>query len=233
MSSFKYLLALLSLLTFHAKSQEFTGIDKSDEQAVLSEEDQTPIPFLSSAALLIDYGKLFGQFLDAESKYELGTQFELKNRFVVLGEYGYATLNPAGAYQNTDYESEGSYFRVGLGYKIDMTTKNNLYFSVRYAKALYSDRGVIDITSASGIFNDLIYPFERTGLSAEWYELSMSSEARLWKGLYAGFHLRLRIMNKYDQQEPLDVYAIPGYGRTFDRSIPALNLYLKYAFERF
>lgn len=221
------------LLTFHAKAQDAMPSSQSDKPEVDSEGDQISMPFVSSVALSVDYGKLFGQFLNTESKYELGTQVELKNRLVLIGEYGYATLNPDGAYQDTDYTSTGSYYRAGLGYKIDMTQKNNLYFSVRYARAFHSDKGVIDITSASGIYNDLADPFERTGLSAQWYEVAMSSEARLWKGLYAGFHLRLRIMDKYDQQEPLDVYAIPGYGRTFDRSIPALNLYLKYAFERF
>ena len=190
-------------------------------------------PTLSSIALSVDYGKLFGQFLNTESKYEFGGQVEFKDRFVFVGEYGFSTLTPNGAYQNTDYQSEGSYFRLGLGYKIPFDSKHNFYFSARYARADFSDQGAIDITSATGIFVDLHEPFKRDVLSAQWYEVVMSSEARLWKSLYAGFHLRLRIMDKYDKQEPLDVYSIPGYGRTFDRSIPALNLYMKYALERF
>lgn len=195
--------------------------------------EETKKPFLSSLAISVDYGKLAGQLLNTESKYEFGGQVELMDRVVAIGEYGFSTLNPNGAYQNTDYQSEGNYFRIGLGYKIDFKPKNNLYFSVRYAKSSFEDMGTIDITSASGIYNDLNEPFVRKGLSAQWFEVVMSSEARLWKSLYAGFHLRLRIMDKYDEQEPLDVYSIPGYGRTFDRTIPALNLYLKYALERF
>lgn len=190
-------------------------------------------PFLSSIAVSVDYGKLAGQFLNTESKYEFGGQVELKDRFILIGEYGFSTLTPNDAYQNTDYQSEGSYYRVGLGYKVDFTAKNNIYFSARYAMASFKDRGTINITSASGIYDDLLEPFSRNDLSAQWFEVVMSSETKLWKSLYTGFHLRFRIMDKYDKQEPLDVYSVPGYGRTFDRTIPALNLYVKYALERF
>lgn len=221
MSNSRFLLIFLVLLAIQASAQD--SLQSAPARR----------PFLSAGAVSIDYGKLFGQFLDSESKLEAGGQVEFKGRYVVIGEFGHAQLTPNGAYQHTDYQSEGSYFRIGLGYKIDITPKNNLYFSARYARASFSDQGVINITSASGIFADIEDPFDRTGLSAQWYEAVMSSEARLWKGLSAGFHLRLKIMDKYDKQEPLDVYSVPGYGRTFDRSIPALNLYLKYAFERF
>ncbi|SMD37850.1 hypothetical protein SAMN04488029_3488 [Reichenbachiella faecimaris] len=220
MLNFKCFVLFLMIASYQAIGQ--------DSLNVISEQK----PFLSSIAASVDYGKLVGQFLSTESKYEFGGQAEFKDKVVVIGEYGFSTLTPNGAYQNTNYQSEGNYFRVGLGYKIDFTAKNNLYFSVRYAMADFKDQGAIDITSASGIYDDLIEPFSRNGLSAQWYEVVMSSEAKLWKGLYAGFHLRLRIMDKYDKQEPLDVYSIPGYGRTFDRTIPALNLYLKYALER-
>lgn len=227
MSSFKYLLLLFTLVSFSVMGQ--------DSLQVISDpiEEQMPKPVLSSIAFSVDYGKLVSQFLKTESKYEFGGQIEFKDRWAVLGEYGFSTLNPNGAYQNAEYQSEGSYFRAGFGYKIDFTPKNNLYFSARYARADFKDQGTIDISSASGLYNDLNEPFRREGLSAQWYELVMSSEAKVWKSLYAGFHLRLRIMDKYDKQEPLDVYSIPGYGRTFDRTIPALNLYIKYAIERF
>lgn len=227
MLSFRKLFILLVFVSFQSMGQD--SLQVADEQLIAE-----PVkPFLSSIAFSVDYGKLIGQFLKTESKYEFGGQFEFKDRFVLIGEYGFSTLNPNGAYQNTDYQSDGYYYRMGLGYKIDFTAKSNLYISARYASAEFKDQGTIDISSASGLYNDLIDPFRREGLSAQWFELVMSSETRLWKSLYAGFHFRFRILDKYDEQTPLDVYAIPGYGRTFDRTIPAVNLYIKYAIERF
>ena len=221
MWNFKSLVFLMLLASFQSFGQD--SLDVASKYK----------PFLSSIAVSVDYGKLAGQFLNTESKYEFGGQVELKDRFILIGEYGFSTLTPNDAYQNTDYQSEGSYYRVGLGYKVDFTAKNNIYFSARYAMASFKDQGTINITSASGIYDDLLEPFSRNDLSAQWFEVVMSSETKLWKSLYAGFHLRFRIMDKYDKQEPLDVYSVPGYGRTFDRTIPALNLYVKYALERF
>lgn len=221
MSNSKSLLFLMLFVSFQSFGQD--SLDVSNEYK----------PFLSSIAVSVDYGKFVGLFLDTESKYEFGGQLEIKDRIVLIGEYGFATLTPSRAYQNTDYESDGDYYRVGIGYKMDFTAKSNIYFSARYAMANYGDKGTIDITSASGIYDDLLEPFSRKDLSAQWFEVVLSSETKLWKSLYAGFHLRFRIMDKYDEQEPLDVYSIPGYGRTFDRTIPALNLYVKYALERF
>lgn len=227
MSNFRCLLFLLLFVCSQSFGQDSLQVLDEPEDISLS------MPFLSSIAVSVDYGKLAAQFLNTESKYEFGGQVEFKDRIVLIGEYGFSTLTPNGAYQNTEYTSEGNYFRVGLGYKIDFTAKNNLYFSARYARSSFKDKGTLDVTSASGLYDDLLQPFVRDDLTAQWFEIVMSSEAKLWKGLYAGFHLRLRIMDKYDEQEPLDVYTIPGYGRTFDKSIPAVNLYLKYALQRF
>jgi hypothetical protein len=202
-------------------------------QPELVNKDSIVYPFFSSAAVLYDYGKLIGLALDTESKYELGVQFEFKNRLIFIGEFGMATLEPNGAYQNGSYISKGNYFRVGLGWKIDMNPKNNFYFSLRYASASFEDSGEINITSTSGLYDRYVEVFRRNDLAATWYEFVLSSEMKAWKGLYLGFHFRLRIMDKYDLQSPLDVYSIPGYGRTFDATIPALNLYVKYAFDQF
>lgn len=222
MSSFKYMLVATLMLI-----AEFVTGQDSLQQA------PPAIPLISSVSVITDYGKLFGQLLNTESKHEYGVLLEFKNKWVVAGEFGLAKLNPDGGYQNTNYESEGHYFRAGLGYKWDMSPKNNMYLTMRYAQASFSDNGVLDITSASGIYDNISEGFERKDLSARWYEAVLSSESRLGKGLYAGFHLRFRVMDKYDEQQPIDVYTIPGYGRSFDNTIPALNLYLKYAFERF
>lgn len=190
-------------------------------------------PTLSSVALVFDYGKLVGLVLKTESKYEAGVQFEFFNKLQLVGEFGIATLAPNDVYVNANYVSKGSYWRVGLGYKIDMSPKYNFMFGVRYGQSTFSDGGEIQIVSNSGLYDTYLEPFDRDNLSAHWYELVMSSERRVWKGLYLGFHARLRVMGGYDEQVPLDVFSIPGYGRTIDKSVPAINLYIKYALELF
>lgn len=233
MLNFKFtLISFLVILSLSASGQDSLYVEP---EAILEVEDSTSVqmPTLSSLAFLFDYGKLAGLGLNTESKYELGVQLELKNKWVVIGEFGIGILTPENVYVNTNYESKGSYYRLGLGYKIDMNQKNNAFLSVRYGASKFEDKGLVKIQSASGLYNEYQDPFDRKGLSANWFEVVLSTETRLWKSLYAGMHIRLRMMNDYDEFAPIDVYSVPGYGRTIDKSIPALNLYVKYALEWF
>ena len=99
---------------------------------------------------------------------------------------------------------------------------------VSYASGTYEDIGRPNIDSPSGLFEVDQEPFHRTDIKASWYELNLISESRVARNLYMGLMLRYRIMDEYDQQEPLDIFTLPGYGRTFDRSIPAANLFVRY-----
>ncbi|MEQ8881651.1 MAG: hypothetical protein RLQ12_18545, partial [Cyclobacteriaceae bacterium] len=42
-----------------------------------------------------------------------------------------------------------------------------------------------------------------------------------------GFNIRMRFLVTYDKDSPIDVYSIPGYGKTIDKSTPAVNLFVK------
>ncbi len=184
-------------------------------------------PLLSDVSILLDYGKLMLIASDFESKMEAGIELGIKNNFFITAEYGQSQLAP-NAYTNTNYKVEGNYYRIGLGYKRAMSAKTNMGLSLRYAAANYQDEGVIKIESTSELFDEVDEPFARENLSANWYELVFNSESELMSNLYLGFNFRVRFMSSYDKQSPIDTYAIPGYGRTFDKSVPALNLYIKY-----
>lgn len=194
------------------------------------DSDSTKIiyPFISGLSVNVDYGKLLTYWTNFERKAELGLQLNIKGPFFVSGELGMGTLTPKNAYNNADYESKGSYYRFGIGYSLPLNQKSNLSLGVKYASASYEDAGIVRISSSSGLHADFESPFQRSGLSAQWYEIVFGSESSLKPRLYIGAYLRLRMIIKYDEQTPIDTYAIPGYGRTFDNSVPALNLYVRY-----
>ncbi|MDP4679895.1 MAG: DUF6048 family protein [Cyclobacteriaceae bacterium] len=192
-------------------------------------------PLLREFALLLDYGKVLGYLTGFEKKNEIGISLNIKKSFVVMAEVGFSTLNPNDSYINADYEVKGNYFRMGGGVTKKIKAKNNISFSVLYASAKFDDVGIASVSSASGIFDNYEKTFTTQGLSASWYEFVMGSESRIRPKdinekpkLYLGFYFRLRVIGKYDVQQPFDVFTIPGYGRTFDKTVPALNLYLKY-----
>lgn len=182
-------------------------------------------PFAPS--LYLDYGKLLLLPSEFEQKIEGGFEFLLYEHFPIIAEVGMATLTPEGAYSNGVYESEGMYWRVGTGYVNQFLPKNKIGLTLRYGTASFSESGRISLESPSGAQGNYIYTIDRKDLTASWYEVVVYSDRHLTDLFTIGVNLRLRILASYDEKTPIDVYAIPGYGRTFDKTIPAMNFFLK------
>ncbi len=180
--------------------------------------------------IYLDYGKIAGYLTGQEQKNEVGVRLVFGNGLYLAAEYGLATLTPDNAYRNADYQVEGDYQRAGLGYLFAFNAKSNLGLGLMYGQAAFQDEGAPTIESPSGLFGTVSSSFARSGLTANWAELNLLSETRIANNLYLGLTLRLRFMIDYDAQEPIDVYTIPGYGRTFDNSVPAANLIIRYSF---
>ncbi len=197
--------------------------------------------FLSGVEISVDYGKLLLIPSKFEDKMEFGLNIRFYEHFILAAEYGMATLDPLKAYDNAIYYNvKGSYFRGGLDYALPVDTKNSLYFGFRYGASQFEDRGKILIDSE--FWPDYEEEFGDADLTASWYELIFGSETQLLIGksesrifiqnLFLGWKFRFRILGTFDNREEPRVYAIPGYGRTFDKTIPALNFYIKYRFGK-
>jgi hypothetical protein len=222
-----------------------------DSVSVLSSRDSSTVvldslaahrvPFFSGIEIYIDYGKLLTLPSEFESKMEGGLSVRFFNRFLFALEYGMAVLDPLKAYENAVYYTvEGQYYRLGLDYHIPVDKKNFLYMGARYGISNFEDRGLLNIVN--GVWEDYALEFGDAGMTASWYELILGSETQLTIGkeegaifiqrLYLGWTFRFRIQGAFENREQPRVYTIPGYGRTFDKTIPALNLYLKYRFGK-
>lgn len=188
------------------------------------------IPFIQHIDFSIDYGKLAtALFTQFESKYEGGGSILLRKNIQLAVDVGYAELNPQNAFKNaTSYTIKGKYGRIGLDYFIKYDRANHLFFGLRYGRSTFEDQGVVEIVSSLGESFQL--RVDRKALTASWFEVVGGSETKLFKklDLYVGMLLRWRIQHKFENFEPIPVYAIPGYGRTADKTVPALNMYIKY-----
>ncbi|MDE0472747.1 MAG: DUF6048 family protein [Ekhidna sp.] len=184
-------------------------------------------------SIYLDYGKLLTIPFDFEAKYEGGLTFLFMERIPLIIEAGSAALSPKGAYANGNYEISGVYYRFGIGYVGSKDSEHNAGISVRYGMSSFDESGQILVESTSEIQRDLVKVTDRKGLTADWWELVVYTDQRLFKDsemFWIGLNLRMRILQSYDAQEEIDVYAIPGYGRAFDKTIPAANLFLKIKF---
>jgi hypothetical protein len=196
--------------------------------------------FFSGAEIYVDYGKLLLVASNFESKYEGGINFRFFGRVELAGEFGYAVLDPLKAYDDApSYTITGTYYRIGLDYFIPIDKKNALYAGVRYGASQFSDKG--EFLLESDFWEDYGDTFGSDNLQANWFEIILGSEMRLGKinsnaapkgGFFLGWKSRLRILMNFENREEPRVYAIPGYGHTTDKTVPALNFYIKYRFGR-
>ncbi|WP_420578065.1 DUF6048 family protein [Ekhidna sp.] len=198
--------------------------------AQTEETDSVEYRRVLTPSIYLDYGKLFTIPTNFETKYEGGLELLFLEKFPLIIEAGQSTLSPEGAYSNGTYESEGFYYRIGTGYLSQWKAKNKIGLTVRYASSTFSETGRIFIESPSGAQDDFIQSIQRDDLKATWYEVVVYSDRKLSDLFSIGLNLRLRVLASYDEQEIPDVYSIPGYGRSFERTVPAANLFLKVSF---
>lgn len=226
----RFLLLILSLGTF---LQAAMAQEETDTIAVVVR----PI----TPSLYLDYGKLLTYPLSFESKIEVGAELLFKEKIPLIFEFGTSTLNPTKVYANGSYQAKGSYLRVGTGIYNQWTPKNKIGLTVRYATSTFDEVATLSTGDPINVETTLSDSFDRTGINANWLELVLYSDAKMFTGakfedtfladlFVVGMNLRFRYLLNYDLQAPDDVYAIPGYGHSFDDHLPAANLFLKVSF---
>ena len=181
---------------------------------------------IQSIELYIDYLKLMGMAFPSQKKAEMGVKILTGIYLGLFFEGGYALITPEDYIYNGAYEVTGYYGRLGVSYNYEFLPNANFYAGLSYAQSRYEDEATIQIQSS--LWDDYNQKYTRQSLEAQWAEVILGSESR-WKGnFYLGFMVRLRLMISNDNFTPIEVYTIPGYGRSFSKAVPALNLYIKY-----
>ena len=183
-----------------------------------------------------DYGKGLESLFQKQTKWEFGLGLVLKDKYNFVGEYGYGSLNPESVINNGTYTSEGNYYRGGFEYIFRVSPKRSLSAGLMYANASFADNGSVQIVN--DLWGDIEETFQRENLSASWAEVILNTqgpvsnaEKGLLNNFYWGVRFRLRILITDISQPNFDIYAIPGYGRTYSNVVPAANLFLKYRFQ--
>ncbi len=185
--------------------------------------------------LSIDYGKLLTTLAQFENKYEFNVGIRFSKHLRATADIGYGNLAPPNAINNGSYNSVGTYYRLGFDYMFTIAPKTSLSFGGMYAISTFKDQGTVEIISE--LWPSLIQRFERNDLTANWAEFVITSEAPilnkdsgLLSHIYWGIKFRLRFIIEKPMPENFDVYAIPGYGRTFNNMVAAGNFFISYKF---
>ena len=176
--------------------------------------------------ILFDYLKLVSLASSGEMKLEGGLGYISKINVSINTEFGYGEKTPEDFYKNAEYKVSGYYGRVGISYYYPYNPGVNFIIGVKYAMAQYEDEAIFSVLSS--LWDDLNGSINRKELEASWAELILGSESSVRGNLYFGFTFRMRFLIQADNFDPFEVYSIPGFGRSFDTIVPALNLYVKF-----
>ena len=135
------------------------------------------------------------------------------------------------------YQTEGRFYRLGLGYLAYLDDVNRLGLGVRFAESSFKDEGVIFINSKT-INSPMRDDFKRSDLQATWIEIVLNSEKQLrlkkdvpssyWNKFFSiGIMIRYKMLLDYPSYQPIEVFSIPGYGRLINKRNLGFNLFLK------
>lgn len=228
---FKGFLLVMALCRLSFGQEISDSLKTSSKDTVLL-SDTVSHPVIRRLEFSLDYLKLASLALKTENKGELGLGIITGLNLGLIIEGGYSEKMPEAFYTNADYRVSGYYGRVGLSYHYAYDPGTNFFVGAKYGMSRYQDRATYVIQSS--LWDDYTGSFERSDLTGQWVEIIAGSESRFKGHLYLGFIFRFRALVKYDDFSPFNVYAIPGYGRTMDKTIPAVNLYIKYilSFEK-
>ncbi len=215
-----YIISLFLLLAGPGQAQDSLAV-KSGKVALL---------------LSADYGKGLESLVNKQTKWEFGLGLLLAKKYNFVAEYGYGLLNPESVINNGSYTAEGYYYRVGFEHMFRVSPKRYLSLGVLYAATNFADYGSARIKS--DLWDDLDVSFNRENLSAYWFEVIINTEGPLLKvdqgflsNFYWGTRFRIRIMGSDLSQPDFDIYAVPGFGRTYSAVVPAVNLFIKYRID--
>lgn len=177
----------------------------------------------------LDLLKLGSFALDSETKYE--GQFGLGyKRLTLVLEAGYAYYASALAYKNSDnYSVEGNYYRVGFDYAFNIGAKSQILLGLRYGTSSFGHQGTFEVYSE--LWDNYITTVpssQKSGATATWGEAIFGSQSNIAKNLHFGWYFRLRKIFDKTTYDPIDIYYVPGYGKSIDNSVPAINIFLKY-----
>ncbi len=222
-----YLIFIFPILMNQAKAQDSTAVE-TDEPENIEEVQKLSI------GISFDYLKLHTLLIDESEKWEGAVNLRILEKVSVIGEYGIAELTPKEAYKNSEYKSEGNYYRIGLDYHMTVIPNNFLFLGLRYAQSSFSEN--ISYEIGNPVFENETGELNRENLSATWYEFVLTSEKKIKKILKRdipdfislGFKFRLKSLQEYDDFPDFEVKNIPGYGQTNMKLNPEFNLYIKF-----
>ena len=147
------------------------------------------------------------------NNFELSMGFSVTDNIQLQAEGGY--LNVDFSDSTYRYKQSGSYYRFGAEYnmlKRQAGELDQVYLGLMYGYSPYSHEAE-SITITDGYWGSGEGSLPLTINTAHWIEIKGGLRVELWKNLFVGYALRLRIFLAGNTDPKLEPYLIPGFGK--------------------
>jgi hypothetical protein len=131
------------------------------------------------------------------------------HKYFLTVEGGIDRISRSGSF---DYSSQGTFFRVGIEQNLIpySINRNVITVGLRYAYTSFSD----EITfSSRNVFQEGNIQFRNEALTASWLETGIGLRGRIWKNLYMGYQLRVKLFKRVQGEGVLETFDVPGFGK--------------------
>jgi len=164
--------------------------------------------------------------------FQLSADFEVIDNLYPIIEYGQQTVDLIKPTYN--YQSKGSYYRIGADYNFLTSKAHNQYdmvfLGLRFGTANMSHSAnnitVDTIHSYWGQYSDGMVP--ENNIKAYWIEVTPGIRAEIFKNFFMGWSISGRIMLKQGKEYYMDPYNIPGYGNGSSKTGMGFNYSIFY-----
>ena len=170
----------------------------------------------------VDLFKLARSFYDEDYKgLEVVGDYRLTKKYFIAAELGNEDKTVDD--DRLNFTTKGTYFKAGFNYNAYenwMDMENLVYIGLRYGVSSFSQT----LNSYSTYNRNDYFGEEATitagdkysGLSAQWFEVVVGVNAKVFNNFYVGFSLRANKMMSNKQPQNFGNLYIPGFNRTYD-----------------
>lgn len=145
---------------------------------------------------------------------EFSADLELKPNLYTAVEAGWEKFKMKHDF--VDYQSAGSYFRMGVDYNLLQTDaadqRDIFYAGLRYAFGLANQQ--VNSYSFDGYWGNTEGAFAKQNYTSHWVELVLGLKGELLKNFYMGWSIRAKFMLAQTSFDIPPVYFTPGYGKS-------------------
>lgn len=175
----------------------------------------------------VDLSKIARSFYEDNYKaLEVVGDYRFSKKYYLAAELG--NENKTVDDDQLNFTTKGSYLKAGFNYNIYdnwLDMENLIYIGMRYGVSTFSQTlNSYKIYNANPYFPDtpvLVSGEKFSGLSAQWAEVVVGINAKVFNNFYVGFSFRANHLISSKKPNTFDNLYIPGFNRTYDGNFGA------------